>query len=234
MIKLIEETHKYVNTDTNEEYASVSSILSLFKKPFDKKYWAEKKAADYGTSVDEVLQQWDDLRDHSCARGKNYHKIMEDFLLTQKREDGNDSLYDSLQHNMSNLGTIKEVYAERLLYDHDYKVAGTADVIIDHPFNQFSVLDFKTNKKFRYVSKYGEYLLAPVDHLQSCEFNTYTLQLSLYAYMYSQISGRKLKGMAINFLDEEKQTWSNIPIHYMKYEALLLLRSYSAKVNRIS
>lgn len=230
MIKLIEETHKYINTETNEEYASVSGVLSSFKKPFDKVYWAEKKAKEYGTSVDEVLTMWDDHRDASCYRGKNYHKIMEDFLLTGIREPDNDTLYDSVSANLNLLGESKAIHAERLLYTHTYKIAGTADVIIDHPFNQFSVMDFKTNKQFRYHSKYGEYLLAPVDHLQACEFNNYTLQLSLYAYMYSELSGRKLRAMSINFLDDEKQIWNNIPIHYMKYEALLLLRSYRPNV----
>lgn len=227
MITLIEETHKYINTETNEEYTSVSKVLSQFKKPFDKKYWAEKKAKDYGTSADEVMQLWDDLKDYSCARGKNYHKIMEDFIISGKRTEDNDSLYDSFSQNIQPIGEAKNIHAERILYSHEHKIAGTADVIIDHPFNQFSIVDFKTNKRFRYHSQYGEYLLAPVDHLQACEFNNYTLQLSLYAYMYSQLTGYKLRSMSINFLDQETQRWLNIPIHYMKYEALLLLRSYT-------
>jgi len=226
MITLIEETHKYFNTETNEEYASVSKVLSQFKKPFDKIYWAEKKAKDYGTSVDEVLQMWDDLKDHSCVRGKNYHKIMEDFIVEGKRTEDNDSLYDSFSLNIQPLGEVKGIHAERIVYSHDHKIAGMSDVIIDHPYNQFSIVDFKTNKNFRYHSKYGEYLLAPVDHLQSCEFNNYSLQLSLYAYMYSQLTGYKVKSLAINYLDQETQRWHNVPIHYMKYEALLLLRSF--------
>lgn len=225
MIKLLAETHKYINTQTNEEYASVSSILSCFKKPFDKVYWAKKKADDYGTSPEEVLDLWDNLRDHSCARGKNYHKIMEDYIASQKSESSNESLYVSFINNLNLLGDYKTLHAEQIVYNHEYKVAGTADVIVDHG-DTFSILDFKTNKNFRYISKYKEYLLAPIDHLQACEFNNYTMQLSLYAYMYSELSGKKLKAMAINYLNASTETWQNIPINYMKYEALLLLRSF--------
>lgn len=226
MIKLIEETHKYINTDTGEEYISVSKLLSRFKRPFDKAFWAEKKAKEYGTSAEEVLQMWDDLRDYSCHKGKNYHKIMEEYIITGIKDPINQSLYDSFDSNIEYLGDIINIDAEKLLHSHEYKVAGTSDVIINHPNNQFSIVDFKTNKAFRFHSKYNEYLLSPVDHLQSCEFNIYTLQLSLYAFMYSALTGKKLKSMAINFLDEGRQTWKHIHIHYMKYEALLLLRSY--------
>jgi ATP-dependent exoDNAse (exonuclease V) beta subunit len=230
MITLIEESHKYINTESDEEYASVSKVLSQFKKPFDTKYWAEKKAKDYGTSADEVIQLWDDLKDHSCARGKNYHKIMEDFIVDGKRTEDNDSLYDSFSYNIQPLGDTRRIHAERIVYSHEHKIAGMSDVIIDHPYNQFSIVDFKTNKNFRYNSKYGEYLLAPVEHLQACEFNNYTLQLSLYAYMYSQLTGYTVKSLAINYLDQETQRWQNVPVHYMKYEALLLLRSYNPKL----
>lgn len=223
-IKLIEETHKYINTETGEEYASVSSILSKFKKPFDKKYWSEKKAKDYGTSVEEVLDQWDGLRDFSCARGKNYHKIMEDYITLNKRDEENITLYESFDHILDRFGDIRCMYAEHIVYNDFYKVAGMADIIIDHG-DQFSILDFKTNKKFRFYSPYNEYLLAPVGHLQACEHNTYALQLSLYAYMYEIQSGKKLRAMAINYLNAEKEKWNYIPVQYLKYEVHLLLKS---------
>ena len=203
MIKLIEETHKYINTETGEEYTSVSAVLSQFKKPFDTKYWAAKKAKDYGTTAEEVMDKWDEIKDFSCHRGKNYHKIMEDFIIEYKETPGNSNLYSSFTHNLNLLGDANVIY-------HG---------------SEFSIMDFKTNKQFRYLSKYNEYLLKPVDHLQSCEFNNYALQLSLYAFMYSQMTGKKLRALAINYLNTETERWRNIPIQYLRYEAYLLLKS---------
>jgi len=224
MIKLIEETHKYINTETGEEYTSVSAVLSQFKKPFDTKYWAAKKAKDYGTTAEEVMDKWDKINDFSCHRGKNYHKIMEDFIIEYKETPGNSNLYSSFTHNLNLLGDANVIYAEKIVYNHEFKVAGMADVIVDHG-SEFSIMDLKTNKQFRYLSKYNEYLLKPVDHLQSCEFNNYALQLSLYAFMYSQMTGKKLRALAINYLNTETERWRNIPIQYLRYEAYLLLKS---------
>jgi hypothetical protein len=225
MITLIEETHQYINAETNEEYHSVSSVLSKFKKPFNKTFWSNVKAKQLNTTAEDIIEQWDEIRDNSCVRGKNYHKIMEDYILTGKREIGNESLYSSFASNIIPLGNAKKIHAEKLLHNDEYKIAGTADIIIDHD-DSFSIIDFKTNKAFRYFSPYNEYLLAPVDHLQACEFNTYALQLSLYAYMYECLSNKKLKALIINYLNKETQTWTKIPVQYLKYEALLLLRCH--------
>jgi len=206
MIKLIEETHKYINTETGEEYTSVSAVLSQFKKPFDTKYWAAKKAKDYGTTAEEVMDKWDEIKDFSCHRGKNYHKIMEDFIIEYKETPGNSNLYSSFTHNLNLLGDANVIYAEKIVYNHEFKVAGMADVIVDHG-SEFSIMDFKTNKQFRYLSKYNEYLL------------------SLYAFMYSQMTGKKLRALAINYLNTETERWRNIPIQYLRYEAYLLLKS---------
>jgi len=227
MLRLKEDTHQYIDDETNEEYTSVSVVLSQFKKPFDSEYWAEKKAKDYGTSKDEVLSLWEEVKDTACFRGKNYHKLMEDFILFDKRETDADSLYNSFSRNLDKMGDgIITIDAEKLLYNTQYKVAGTADVIINHSGREFSIMDFKTNRQFRYFSKYKEFLLPPIDHLQACEFNNYTMQLSLYAYMYSIMSGKTCRSLAINFLNKDTQEWEHIPVNFMKYEAMLLLRSY--------
>ena len=86
-----------------------------------------------------------------------------------------------------------KVYSEELVWVDEYKVAGTADLIIEHNDYEFSVGDFKTNKSIDFCSKYGDRLLDPVSHLSDCNYNIYSLQLSLYAYLFSLRTGKKIR-----------------------------------------
>lgn len=66
-------------------------------------------------------------------------------------------------------------------------LAGTADSVFTVDYkNQLyvSVKDHKTDKKFRSTGL--RKMLYPVDDLDACEFNKYSLQLSLYALMFEK------------------------------------------------
>ena len=48
---------------------------------------------------------------------------------------------------------FKRVLSEELVYDDEYEVAGTSDIICDVDNNTFDVYDFKTNKSFIFENK---------------------------------------------------------------------------------
>jgi len=88
-----------------------------------------------------------------------------------------------------------------------------------------------TNKAFHFHNPYGnETLLKPVEHMQNCQWSIYTLQLSIYAYMYELETGRKCRHIWIGYWDKITETMSKIPIMYMKHEAKQLLTLHKYKV----
>jgi ATP-dependent exoDNAse (exonuclease V) beta subunit len=127
----------------------------------------------------------------------------------------------------SRIGEYKEVLSEFKLYDHDYELAGTADLVFCHKNNTFTIGDFKTNKKFNFTSKYNENLLYPIDHLHNCEFNVYALQLSIYAYMYEKLTGNKCRGLVIFYLENGK--WAPVSCNYLKNDVVAILSDYKEK-----
>ena len=133
-------------------------------------------------------------------------------------------LYKSFEKQREKLvGKSKKVYAEKLLWNHEYKLAGTCDLLYEHDSN-FTILDYKTNKVITAFSKYNEYLLPPVDFLSYCEYNVYALQLSIYAYMFEQLSNKKIRNLHILYLNEDKFISFNVP--YMRQETKLLLEAH--------
>ena len=77
----------------------------------------------------------------------------------------------------------------------------------------------------RFYSEYNEFFKKPVDHLGVCEFNTYSLQLSLYAYLYELSSGKKCSGLVIFYKNND--AWYPIRLNYMKREIIALIEDYN-------
>ena len=129
------------------------------------------------------------------------------------------------------------IYAEYRLYRPEIGLSGTIDILCVKG-NDIVILDWKTNKKpmffesgyYKKVWKNGvkvettnfvktlDRMLAPLNHIPACLGMTYTLQLSLYAYMLSMY-GFTIKGLVLFHI----QPINNID--YVKYHVLDYRRS---------
>lgn len=217
-VTLNHDTHVYTNTENGEVYTSVTTFIGKYKKPFDKDKWSKYVAQRDGLSQEEVLDKWSNITTTAQNRGTNVHLIMENYIKEKKIEKGYEEFVDSFIKKTN--GIIlpdSKILSEELLYSHEHKLAGTADLIVENK-NIFHVMDFKTNKKFNYTNKYNEYFFEPIDYLPQCEFTTYTIQLSIYARMHELLTGKKCAGMKVFYLREfkDKTFWQDIPMIYMK------------------
>ena len=237
-IKFIEESHRYINTETGRDYISGTTFLGKYKPKFDADKMAyftalkRSKLENRKVTKEEILNEWAASRDYSCERGSAFHLAMENFIKygevneEYKKIIGNYSLVVS-----KHVSDIVKVFSEILFYIDEYEIAGTADICWEHSDGTFTIGDFKTNKQFRYYSPYNNWLHAPVSHLQECEFNNYTLQMSLYAYMCELLTGKKCRGLLILWLNKDTGKFEPIHCNYLKHEIIMLLRNYSKTLN---
>lgn len=226
MIHFDEASHTYTDTETGKQLISVTTLLGKYKPKFDAIGNATRIAKREGVHVDFILEQWEETKREACDYGTHIHKVMEDFLVDGKQEEQYKDLYESYKSHKDEFKGYPELHAEKKLYDIANGIAGTGDLIYENK-KSFKVGDFKTNKRFRYTNNYGEFMTGPVSHLTVCEFNSYALQLSLYAYMYEAISGKKCDGLVIFYKDPNKQEWSKIYVNYLKAEIKAIIDDYS-------
>ena len=67
-------------------------------------------------------------------------------------------------------------------------------------------------------------LYKPFDHLQSCQWSIYTLQLSVYARLYEmEFPNRKCRQIYVLYWDKVKESFEKIQIMYLKHEAQKLI-----------
>jgi hypothetical protein len=226
-VQFKEDTHQYFNTDTNQEYSSVSKLLGLYKNKFDTDAVSKRIAERDGITQEEVLAKWDDQREYACSRGTDFHAALEMNIKYGEVDPEYKKVIEAFQLCVSrNVSEISKIHSEILCYNDTYKLAGTADICWEHPDGTFTIGDFKTNKRFRFISNYKNWLKPPVHHLMECEFNTYTLQLSLYGFMYEIMTGQKCRGLLILYLDPKYGSWQPIRCNYMKHEVIALLSDY--------
>jgi PD-(D/E)XK nuclease superfamily len=215
-------SHSYKNEFTGEVYISATTLIHKYKKPFDAKLMSERVAKKEGVTPEEIQSRWKVENNKSKDYGTELHAVIEDYLKT-----GNvSSDYTDFVQAYIDLGVVTrkdELLVEHKMYSHEYKVAGTADIIRLEKNGGFSVFDLKTNKKFNYYNQYNEYLLSPLQHLTASEYSIYGIQLSLYAYMYQNHTGRRVNSIGVTYYDRNTNAFTYHPMSYMKYEVKALL-----------
>ena len=232
--------HKYYHKVTGESFKSVTTVLGMLEPEFNSEQIAlaismqdpsKKKEQYQNMSQEEILAEWKRINDEANEYGTEIHEIMERYLLANKiyipKSDYERDLISKFQEiDPMTKGTI---YPETILFSEKHKLAGTADIIEDCG-DYFNVWDWKTNKKFRFISDYDHWLNPPVSHLSDCQYNIYALQLSIYAYMFQQETRKKVGRLGIFYYDKE-QGFKLVPLPYMGLEAKAILDHW-VKINK--
>ena len=236
--------HRYWHRESGESYSSVTQALGLIEEHFDSDAVAERianqndnnpnKNPEYiGMTKGQILENWQEKNDRANEYGTNVHEIVERYLLANKLYCGKDDFERAIINAYEDLKVDegKAMYPERIMFSEEYQLAGTADLVIDIDDKWFDIGDWKTNKEYNFHSKFGKTLLPPFDHLQDCQHNVYSIQLSTYAYMYEQEYAKlgiekKCRKIWIGFHDKKTLEFQFIPVTYLKHQAKRLLEHH--------
>ena len=165
--------HSYKNPFTGEIYISDTTLINKFKKPFDVETVSKRVAEREGVSQEEIKNRWKKINNDSKEYGQTIHGIIEEYNKTKTIVNG----YEDVIKSYNKLGVLTdkdELLVEEKVFNHEYRLAGTADIIRIEENGGFSVFDLKTNKKFNLYNTYSEYLITPLSHLTACEDDTFT------------------------------------------------------------
>ncbi len=205
--KFVADTHVY--TYGTDVYTSVTTFLQRFHKPFKMDYWAEIKAAERGITKDEILNEWKETNLKSTIIGSALHEHIEYYFK---------GIYTPLTNNMDLIRRINKfniIFAQKLykltpvvfeqkIFSKRLRIAGTIDSIFIYE-GKIYIIDWKSNKSLKTddhpKGKY-EKLLKPFNKFYKNELNEYSIQLSLYALILSEI-GIKVDDMFLVHIPDE-------------------------------
>ncbi|MBO7696376.1 MAG: PD-(D/E)XK nuclease family protein [Methanobrevibacter sp.] len=92
---------------------------------------------------------------------------------------------------------MKKIYIpiaqEFIVYDQPNGICGTIDAIMYNTKKEvFSIIDWKTSKKFDTGNQWSNYMKEPFGHIIDCNTSHYSLQLSLYKYILEKYTSIKI------------------------------------------
>jgi hypothetical protein len=235
--------HVYIHRKTGVKYNSVTKAIASIEPHFDSEAVSlaiQNQADDVkqeryiGMTQSQILEYWQMLNDEANTYGTKVHDIVEKYLKADKWWFPEDELAKKVIEGYNNLKVDEGIIIqpERIMFSEEFELAGMSDLIIDINETFFDVGDWKTNRVFNFYNPYGyETLHKPFDHLQNCQWSIYTIQLSVYAYMYEIETGKKCRQIWVGYWDKTIETFEKIQIMYLKHEArkLLELHKYNTQ-----
>tara|TARA_R110002020_G_scaffold190204_1_gene389675 strand:+ start:6319 stop:7098 length:780 start_codon:yes stop_codon:yes gene_type:complete len=225
-IKFYEKEHTYYIGE--EKLTSATSLIGKFKQPFDVEYWADRKAKERGITVEEIKAEWDFKKDFACEKGSALHAFVESYLfnkifdfpeervksILKKDEFVEDcrmkveklkELFDKFYKD--SYGKLIPVRAELVVGDSELGIGGMVDqLFFNEKSGKLEIWDWKTNKEIKKKNKWQRFK-EPLSHLDICELNTYSLQLSLYKYIITKNTNLELGDCYIVWLNEKNDDY---------------------------
>jgi hypothetical protein len=199
-VKFLPKEHKYVSTtDDKINWSSVTSIISKYKEHFDAdaialKSSKNKRSKWYGMDPEKIKSIWKDESDRAIELGTWYHNQREADILDCKtitREGCDLPVVKSLEidgyKTAPNQKLSEGVYPEHFVYLKSAGICGQSDRV-EVVNGKVFVYDYKTNKEIKKESYknwegFSKKMNSPLNHLDDCNYNHYSLQLSMYMYI---------------------------------------------------
>lgn len=218
-VRFYSNTHKYLDYNDNV-LTSVTQLLHKYDHIFDE---SGEIIANYAKknnmTINEVEEMWKEINEESCIYGSKVHAEIEHFILTGEIRDTEHKI---IVENFSKIKFEGKLHAEVLLHSLKYKVAGQADIIEELPNKFFNTWDIKSNKKLEKKSPWGNYMKKHLWFLESCNFNIYQLQLSMYAYL-CELRGLTPNKLTILYVNPKTKDIELHECKYMKREVIKTL-----------
>lgn len=207
-ITLLENIHKYKLLDDPEfEFTSCTTFAKYFFEPFDKIGIANKLTDTHPNYIHLTPQELVDEWDETASEGTLIHAEVENFIK-ENAEPTHPKSKIAVEWIKENIIEIDRynILSEVIIFSKELGLAGTIDLLIyDKLKGTYKILDWKTNRKIdtrSFKNRMGNH--EATANLMDCNFQHYSIQLSLYRYLLENYYGLTVTGTAISHLTESK------------------------------
>lgn len=245
-LKYHDEPHKYFID--NKELISATTFIGKFKPKFDTDGLAESYAQKRGLNVEDVKNDWNFKRDFSTVKGTALHNYAENWWnnkvfpydeSTSIKMWGTDPIKEPLKkcinlfhkfHDEAKENLIP-VKMELVVGDKELGIAGMVDCLFwNKKSDELQIWDYKTNKEIKTSNNFGQFFDKPISHLDVCELNTYSLQLSLYKYIIEKNTSLKIGSSYLIWINEVNNNYKLIKCKDLQAEIVTMIDYYNNNV----
>lgn len=247
-ITFYDNNHSYKIDGKPSAKVSVTGLVNTVKEPFDENKWSAIKAKEFGCTPDEVKLVWKKNNQMATYQGSTLHNYIDNFYQNKVKPYNRvlaesilgESLHKMMYNNLKKLVVqfdnfynetkdyILPVKNEFVVGDiSDTRVCGMLDMLAYNSKEKtLEIYDFKTNKEFNECSRFDKKLLPPLEHLDECEFNTYSLQLSFYKIFIQKHTDIKIGDIKIAWFSVNNDDFKIIPLKFMPDECTAIMEKF--------
>jgi hypothetical protein len=250
-ITFYDDKHSYKIDGQPSAKVSVTGLVNTVKEPFDEEKWAAIKAKEFGFSLEEMKLVWKKNNQMATYQGSTLHNYIDNFYQNKVKPYNRDLakatlgdvLHDKMYENLKVLvkqfmnfyndtkDCIIPIKNEFVVGDlEDTRICGMLDMLVyNSETEKYEIFDFKTNKRFSMVSKFEKKLQPPLQHLDECEFNIYSLQLSLYKIFIQKYAKIEIDKLKVVWFSVNNENYEVIELDYLQNECLALMAEFLTK-----
>ena len=224
--------HKYYDGQ-GKRYMSFSALYGKLVAKFDADKISRIIATNTGGSASDIRNSWNKATEDGSRIDKALETYAQLAMLRPEDEDLRGLVVDVL----TKYKDFAKTYEQGVPYSKEYRVAGSWDklsLISSRKDSRFVISDFKCFAKgydSLFENKGQPFLNYPFDHLPNTKFTKISFQLSFYAHLFEELTGRKCQGLFIDLIvpkwgtDGKLESYTNqvVRVNYLKNDVKILL-----------
>lgn len=225
-IKYYDEPHKYFIGE--QELTSGTTFIGQFKNKFDAPMMAKVSGKKKGIDPEVLLAEWDYKRDFSSIKGTMVHNFAENYWGNKVFPYSDEAIINRFGEDVIKeryeecVRMFKEFYSEAskslvpiamelVIGDAELGIGGMVDGLFwNDKMGELQIWDYKTNRQIRTQSEYKKRFKAPINFIQECEYEAYSLQLNLYKYIIERNTNLKIGRLYLVWITEENEKFEVI------------------------
>ena len=212
-ISLDELTHIYTINNKSDFISVTTFVHSLFSnfnadEVIDniirgKNY---KKSKYYNLTREEIKNMWETNRKDAAEKGTKLHLDIENYY--NNIIVNNNSVEYLYFKNFLKDNDLKPYRTEWKVWDEEYKITGTIDMVYENKDGSLMIYDWKRSKEImrnRPFEKYSK--IECISHIPDLNFWHYSLQLNIYKHILETKYNKKISKMCLVCLYPENDNY---------------------------
>ena len=177
----------------------------------------------YGMTAAEIEKGWSDKGKAASEAGTAMHLGIEQYLNGAEDiivpEVKASPEWQQFMNFWAKEGPDLEPYrTEWEVWSKEHLLCGSIDMVFRRKSNgKFLIYDWKRSKAIKTENTYQKGL-APLDHLDDCNYWHYTLQLNVYRWILENLYGMEIEGMAVIVLHPDNKNYRRIKLNRLEDE----------------
>jgi len=186
---------------------------------------------------EQIKKKWKDSGDFAAKAGTKMHLQIENYY-NDVDHDKNSPEFRMFEEFVKDHPELEAYRPEWIVFDEESKVSGSIDMVYSRKNSkgevEYVIADWKRSKEIKMGNRYQSGIDEFTHQLEDCNYNHYSLQLSLYKYILEKNYGIKIAESFIVVLHPNQKEYIKIRTENLDRNVKNIMRKRAGKKPKAS